>query len=68
MGLGLARPPCQPTNPNPNQGIPLVSFINHSLRPNCVYDPESNGICASRDLRADEEATVNYFEYQVNTK
>ena len=45
-----------------------MSFINHSLRPNCVYDPESNGICASRDLRADEEATVNYFDYQVNTK
>ena len=47
-----------------DQGIPLVSYINHSLKPNCEYDPRSNGIVASRDLRPGEEATVNYYEYQ----
>ena len=47
------------------QAIPLISFINHSTRPNCEYDPEYHAIYSLRDLRAGEEATVNYFEYQT---
>ena len=47
------------------QAIPLISFINHSTRPNCEYDEERHAIYALRDLRAGEEATVNYFEYQT---
>jgi len=47
-----------------DQAIPLISFINHSLRPNCEYDPRANAIVTSRPLKAGEEATINYFEYQ----
>ena len=52
------------------QAIPLVSFLNHDLRPNCAWDPRlgpSGAIVAERDLRLGEEATVNYFEYQDET-
>lgn len=49
---------------NYDQSIPLVSFINHSEEPNCVYVEDTNCIVAARRLRKGEEATVDYLEYQ----
>ena len=46
------------------QAIPLISFINHSEEPNCVYDEPANAIVAARRLRTGEEATVDYLSYQ----
>ena len=47
-----------------DQAIPLISFINHSEEPNCVYDEPANAIVAARRLRTGEEATVDYLSYQ----
>lgn len=46
------------------RAIPLVSFINHSDDPNCVYDEATDSIRAKRRLREGEEATVDYLRYQ----
>jgi hypothetical protein len=37
-------------------------FINHSSSPNIIYSGEENMI-ASRDIKAGEEITANYFEF-----
>jgi len=47
-----------------DQAIPLISFINHSPRPNCRYEPVTNAIFTTRGLRPGEEATVDYTKYQ----
>lgn len=48
-----------------DQSIPLVSFINHDGdEPNCFFDEERHAIVNWRALRAGEEATVDYFDYQ----
>ena len=49
---------------NYDQCIPLISFINHSDEPNCVYDEPSNCIVAARRLRTGEECSVDYLQYQ----
>ena len=49
---------------NYDQCIPLVSFINHSDEPNCVYNENTNQIEAARRLRTGEECTVDYLKYQ----
>lgn len=49
-----------------DQGLPLVSFINHSSAPNCRYDEATNTIVAARRLRRGEEATVDYLQYQYS--
>jgi len=46
------------------QAIPLVSFINHSEQPNCVFDADTNSIVTARRLRKGEELTINYLKYQ----
>jgi len=46
------------------QALPLISFINHSPWPTCSYDEDSHAIVASRPMRAGDEATVDYLEYQ----
>ncbi len=46
-----------------DQAIPLISFINHSEQPNCIY-VEPNAIVAVRRLRRGEECTVDYLRYQ----
>lgn len=47
-----------------DQNIPLISFINHSASPNCVFDSDDNCIRSARWLRKGEEATVDYTKYQ----
>jgi len=47
-----------------DQAIPLISFINHNDEPNCEFDEASNCIRAMRQLKKDEECTVNYLQYQ----
>ena len=65
---GVDEPPGSCSVPlDYEQAIPIVSFINHSLEPNCEYDPEQHAVVASRPLRVGDEATVNYFEYQDGT-
>lgn len=49
---------------NYDQAIPLVSFINHSGEPNCVFDEDRFSIRASRKVNTGEELTVDYLEYQ----
>ena len=65
---GVDDPPGTCSIPlNYEQAIPLIAFINHSKRPSCAYDEEAHAIVALRRLRAGDEATVNYFEYQDPT-
>ena len=49
---------------NYDQAIPLISFINHSPEPNCIYLEEINCIVSQRKLRTGEECTVDYLQYQ----
>lgn len=37
-------------------------FLNHSDRPNCIYDSSTREIRAMKDIRRDEELTFDYHE------
>ena len=43
--------------------IPLVCFINHSKKPNCVYDVDSHTIKTLRAIKENVELTADYTKY-----
>ena len=45
--------------------ITLISFINHSDNPTCKYDKLNHTINTINKLNKGDEATVNYFLYQL---
>tara|TARA_B100000787_G_scaffold169050_1_gene159177 strand:+ start:1194 stop:1604 length:411 start_codon:yes stop_codon:yes gene_type:complete len=48
---------------SPIDSIPIVCFLNHSTKPNCMYDENSNTIKTLNRIEGNVELTIDYTDY-----